>query len=291
MPAFAVSAVDTTANTLTSTGVAAAGGAEGSVLQTGDRLRLRNTGGALPAATPSLAPVTDYYAIRVDDNTIKISDTNAHALAGTNIIDLTGSGSGTTTIEFGLPYCLPTAIAAQGVQARSSIFNAMYNALVALYAVLTGQAQAIWSAASLDATFASHGDRTDAVLGVDFKSTSGTNVTYVASIGRILTGAAVTVVARLPLKTGDRIKSVTALLGGDGSVDVTSFDVRLVTVSGTSSSIGSTTVNNITSGDTTINVTDTTLGVGESICVSITCNAALFVVDNCRYTYDHPWSP
>lgn len=147
MPAFTVTSVDTTANTLTSTGVAAVGGAEGAVLQTGDRLRLRNVGGALPAATPSLAAVTDYFAVRVSDDAIKLSDTNAHALAGTNIVDLTGSGSGTTTIEFGLPYCLPTASAAAGTQIKSVNDRTAWASLVALYDLLTGQAESVWSGA------------------------------------------------------------------------------------------------------------------------------------------------
>lgn len=148
MPAFAVSAVDTTANTFTATGVAAAGGAEGSVLTTGDRFRLRNVGGALPAATPSLAGATDYFSRRVTDDSIQIYDSNAHALAGgsTGLVDITGSGSGTTTIEFGLPYALPTVFAAQGIQLRPFVVGAVWNALVALYSLLTGQAQSVWSA-------------------------------------------------------------------------------------------------------------------------------------------------
>lgn len=149
MPSFAISSVDTGANTLTSTGVAAAGGAAGTVLTTGDRFRLRNVGGALPAATPSLAGATDYWARRVDDNTIQVYDSNAHALAGggTGLVDLTGSGSGTTTIEFGLPYALPTVIPAPGVQVDSQRWlRPSMDALIALYDLLTGQAQAIWSA-------------------------------------------------------------------------------------------------------------------------------------------------
>ena len=147
MPAFTVTSVDTTANTLTSTGVAAAGGAEGTVLLTGDRFRLRNVGGAVPAG---LTAGLDVFAVRVDDNTIKVSDTNAHALAGTNIIDITGSGSGTTTIEFGLPYCLPTAIAGPLTQIKSVNDRGAWNSLVALYDLLTGQAQSIWTAVTLN---------------------------------------------------------------------------------------------------------------------------------------------
>jgi hypothetical protein len=143
MPSFDVSSVDTTANTLTATGVAAAGGPLGTVLTTGDRMRLRNVGGALPAATPSLAPVTDFFAIRIDDNTVKVATSNADAMAGT-AVDITGSGSGTTKIEFGLPYCLPTLLAAPGVQVQSFVMLFVWSALVALWNLLTGQAESVW---------------------------------------------------------------------------------------------------------------------------------------------------
>jgi len=137
MPAFTVTSVDTTANTLTAT-------AHG--LLTGDRFRLRNVGGALPAATPSLAGVTDYFALRVDADTLKVCDTNAHALAGTGIVDLTGSGSGTTTIEYGLPFCIPNEIAVDGVsQVHAKDLNGTWNSLVALWDLLSGQPQTIWN--------------------------------------------------------------------------------------------------------------------------------------------------
>jgi hypothetical protein len=136
MPSLTISAVDTTANTLTVT-------AHG--LLTGDRFRLRNINGALPASTPTLLGVTDYFAIVVDANTVKVSDTNAHALAGTGIADLTGSGTGTSFIEFSIPYCTPTQLAAPLTQIKSANDTNVWAALVALYDLLTGQADSIWS--------------------------------------------------------------------------------------------------------------------------------------------------
>lgn len=140
MPAVAITSVNTTTEEITAV-------AHG--LVTGDRFRLRNVGGALPAATPSLAGAIDYFAVRTGADTLKISDTNAHALAGTGIVNLTGSGSGTTTVEYGLPYSIPNLIAAPGVQVKSADLNGTWAALVALYDLLTGQAQAIWSAITL----------------------------------------------------------------------------------------------------------------------------------------------
>lgn len=133
MPAITVSAVNTGTDTLTAT-------AHG--LTTGDRFRLRNVGGALPAATPALAAVTDYFAIVTDANNLKVSDTNANALAGTGVVNITGTGTGTTTVEYGLPFCIPR-IATPQSQKYSADDNATWNTLVALYDLLTGQPQPI----------------------------------------------------------------------------------------------------------------------------------------------------
>lgn len=311
MPSLPVLSVDTTANTLTSTGVAASGGAEGSVLQTGDRLRLRNTGGALPAATPSLAGATDYWARRVSDDAIQIYDTNAHSLAGgsTGLVDITGAGSGTTTIEFGLPYCLPTAIAGPGVQARSSIFNAMYSSLVALYDLLTGQAQSQYSGVTLAGLLTAnagmavganqhvtvsgtgeykHGARTQSFTGTDFIVQAGTAVYNL--IGDIVSTSSCILIARIPLHVGDRITSITATFdSATGTVDVTDFSVDRITANGTATSLGATTVSNIGAPTTTpIDLTDTTLAANESLIVSISINATGCSVRNLNVTYTHP---
>jgi hypothetical protein len=153
MPAITITATNTGTDTFT----AAAHG-----LTTGDRFRLRNVGGALPAATPALAGATDYFAIVIDANNLKASDTNAHALAGTGIVDLTGSGSGTTTIEYGLPYCIPNVVAAQGGQIKSASINADWNAMVALYDLLTGQAQSVFSGVTLAGLLTANGGLTAA---------------------------------------------------------------------------------------------------------------------------------
>jgi hypothetical protein len=40
---------------------------------------------------------TDYYIVKISDSTFKISDTKAHAIAGTDIIDITNQGVGNHT--------------------------------------------------------------------------------------------------------------------------------------------------------------------------------------------------
>ena len=144
MPAITISSVNTGTEELTAT-------AHG--LLTGDRFRLRNVGGALPAATPTLVGATDYFCVRTGADTFKISDTNAHALAGTNIVDLTGAGTGTHIVEYGLPYSNPTVLAAAGGQIKSANDLAAWNALVAMYDLLTGQAQSIWTGVQLAGPF------------------------------------------------------------------------------------------------------------------------------------------
>ena len=136
MPAITITSVNTGTEEITAT-------AHG--LLTGDRFRLRNVGGALPAATPALAAVTDYFAITTGANTFKVSDTNAHALAGTNIVNLTGSGTGTNTVEYGLPYSNPTVLPAIGGQISSPNIAASWNALVAIYDLLTHQPQSVFA--------------------------------------------------------------------------------------------------------------------------------------------------
>lgn len=138
MPVITISAVNAGTDTLTAT-------AHG--LLTGDRFRVRNsTGGALPTG---LTGATDVFAIRQDADSLKVATSNANALAGTPVIDITGAGSGTNLIEYGLPYCIPTALAAAGTQIKSANDQGSWNSLVALYDLLTGQAQSVFSGVTL----------------------------------------------------------------------------------------------------------------------------------------------
>ncbi len=75
-------------------------------LPTGTRVRLANSGGALPAP---LAAGTTYYAIAVDATHVKLATSLANAKAGT-AIDLTSAGTGAHVLLSGLtPFaCLYT---------------------------------------------------------------------------------------------------------------------------------------------------------------------------------------
>lgn len=136
---FVITAVDTGTETLT---------AAGHGLLTGGRCRVRNVGGALPTG---LTAATDYFAIRVSASDFRLATNSANALAGTPI-NLTGAGSGTNTVEYGLPYCIPDAISVDGVsQVKSLDLNGSWNALVALYSLLVGVAQTVWTGITLAA--------------------------------------------------------------------------------------------------------------------------------------------
>lgn len=62
--------------------------------KTGLKVALTNSGGALPTGLSA----TDYYVIRVDDNTIKLASSQANALAGTAVNITAASGGGTHTL-------------------------------------------------------------------------------------------------------------------------------------------------------------------------------------------------
>ncbi len=77
----------------------------GHKLQTGDAIILSTTG-ALPTG---LTAGTVYYVVKIDANTFNLSDTQAHALAGTNKIATSVSQSGTHTATMSSRYIAYTS--------------------------------------------------------------------------------------------------------------------------------------------------------------------------------------
>lgn len=88
---------------------------------TGLKGQASNSGGALPTG---ISGSTDYFVVVVDANTIKLSDTLAHALAGTDIINVSGDGTGTQTFT-------PTSIAGATVTLQKSNDNVNFDAVAA----------------------------------------------------------------------------------------------------------------------------------------------------------------
>lgn len=304
MPAITVSAVNTSTDTLTGT-------AHG--LLTGDRFRVRNVGGALPTG---LAAVTDYFAIRVDANNVKPATSSANALAGTPVVDITGAGSGTTTIEYGLPYCIPTALAAAGGQIKSANDNGAWNALVALYALLTAQAQAVWSTIVIAltvtfnalVTFAAgataaanqhitvsgtgrfkHGTMTKIIAGADLFSSTGTPTT---TTGAELQGTPLNASGGLELDVGKRVLAIRAYVK-DSATGPTLIRLNFgsVTSAGVQTNIGNVTSTGAGTDQTlSLGSLTTTIaaGTGYSINIATTSGTAQGTVRWVEIDYDHP---
>lgn len=297
MPAFTISAVNTGTDTLTAV-------AHG--LLTGDRFRVRNVGGALPTG---LTGATDVFAVRVDADNLKVATSNANALAGTPVIDITGAGSGTNTVEYGLPYCVPR-IAAVGTQIFHDDDNAAWNALVALYDLLTSQAQSVWSGVTLagnlsvggqvasDLTLAAnknvtvsgtgsykHGPRT-MILGpgsfqLDFTGGSPNgNATPGAFTGTPLAGSNPYTFANIPLPSGKQINAIrfyihdntTGLNIMTGSLVKNDGAGTVTTIGTTSGSAG-----NSTDQTLTLSALTTTIAAGNSFSVRVSTSAASLV--------------
>lgn len=263
MPAFTVTAVDTVNDKLT---------AAGHGLLTGDRFRLRNIAGALPAATPALSGVTDYFAIRVDADNVKPATSQANAIAGT-AVDITGAGSGTLLIEYGLPYCI-RRIAAQGGQIFSIDDNEAWTSLVALHDLLTDQAQSVWSAPALNPDTRSIFPRPIQATNWAVSGSPATGTTIaLASSGA---GDADFCLSD-HMRDGQKLKSVILWLQGDGAVDVTA-NVYLhdFTGGGANTNIGTGTSNNIPNTGITflnVDVTDTPADQLHRIWLRVNANA------------------
>lgn len=132
MPVLNIDAVDHTNDTLTITAHGLATGAGPAAV--------RAVGGELPG---NVSAVTDYWAIVVDANTIKLADSLANALANTPR-NISSNGSGTLVLELGIPYRRARTYQALS-QLKSADLNAIQDTLAALHALITGQTQSLWT--------------------------------------------------------------------------------------------------------------------------------------------------
>lgn len=143
MPVLNITAADHTAGTLTITAhnLITGGGFIGNPNgpSAAALFAAPGSGGVIPTG---LAPVTSYWPIVVDPNTIKLATSNALAMAGTAV---TFADNGTMPLQYlvGLPYRRPRTMAV-GAQLASDDLNAGWDAQVALWNFLTGQAQSVF---------------------------------------------------------------------------------------------------------------------------------------------------
>lgn len=95
----------------------------------------------------------------------------------------------------------------------------------------------------------------------------------------------------LPLKLGDRVKSVVYQRYGDGAVDITNTDVVIYTNPGSPSEISDNpTVTNPAAAwnSTTATCTPTALTLGQSLQLRVSYNAAALRLGNIYVVYDRP---
>jgi DNA-binding beta-propeller fold protein YncE len=98
-----------------------------------------------------------------------------------------------------------------------------------------------------------------------------------------------TVQIAIPLRQGDRIKSVSYDRSGDGVCDINAVTIYLLDETGAVTDIGNTTESNVNAyGTTTIDVTDTTLGAKDTLYLHLSVNGANLKIYNLCVTYDHP---
>lgn len=276
MPAITITAVNTGTDTLTAI-------AHG--LLTGDRTRARNVDGALPTG---LSPATDYFAIRVDADNVKLATSNANALAGTPVVDITGAGSGTNTLEYGLPYCIPTIVATPGVtQIRSADSNGTWAALAALHQLLTGGSQSVWTERGRT--------KIRAFYPLALAYTTPANWTAgIATGGPFLKSlASDNVLIHVPTETGDRITGFTYAALGNGTVDASAF----LTVGTGNQAVAGTTIGSITDnnraaawGDVVLTgpFTPHVMAAGEALLLQLAPNATGYQIGRCLLQYDRP---
>lgn len=133
-----------------------------------------------------------------------------------------------------------------------------------------------------------HGDRTFSLSAVGGQQISGTMTRD--SGGTVTSTSSATIGWMLPIRVGDRVKSVTFAGFGDGAVDAT-VELFKVTTTGGTSTYATTTVTNAPSGWNDFTATagsPTALPSTDSIFLRISCGAGTFAITNIRLVYDRP---
>lgn len=246
-----------------------------------------------------LVAATSYWFIRTGASTGKLATSNPNAMAGT-AIDITTTGSGTLQLLVGLPYRVPR-IAAALTQVVSGDFNDTWNSLVALWNLLTGQAQTVWTAVTLAVglTMApnqnvivsgagqyKHGTKRRALAPKIVNNTVG--LTWTLNAGDFVTSTGSgSAQFDVPCEVGERITGIEVLAFGDGAVDAT------ITLDYVDSSLAATNLATLTDtnraaawGFAIPSVTPHTMADGERLRLTVNANAANYRVGAVKLLYD-----
>jgi len=255
-------------------------------------------GGTLPGG---LAPVTDYWAIRVSDTVLKLAASSSDAIANVPI-PLSSNGSGTLQLLRGLPYRRPR-VAANLQQIYSDDLNQTWLAIVALWNLLTAQPQNIWSAVKLAVPLTltgpltladdlKHGDR-DLVVSAPTFNAAGQTTIATPSLGDdwALFGTPPndTIRANVPLRVGDRIKSIVWHFNKNSSS--AALVMKLRTRNGTTNTDRDT-LTDVTSGAAYTSVTRSainyTIAAGDATTLVVQASNSAHRFSHAVVTYDRP---
>lgn len=203
MQRLTITSVNPTTDTLTITGHG---------LTTGDgRVAVYTPDGSLPGG---LSATTSYWVIRVDADNIKLASSSANALDGIPV-NISSAGSGTLQLLHGLPYRRRRTYV-PGSQVSAADFNDIFGSLEALWNLLTGQSQSIWSSVKVEVPLEhAHGDRTLTLHPSAMVPRVAPGDITLGADGTTLTGGiGVTAALPIPVRVGDRIKSVSFPFAG-----------------------------------------------------------------------------
>jgi len=211
----------------------------------------------------------------------------------TNRVRLASPAALAASYDVTWPAAVPgaTSIVQMSAAGALSVSNTVANA-VTLSALLTASA-GVTCAANQHVTVSGSGrfKHGDQVLNLALANMHhGSAWSWVAAGAYSLAGGSGTATCDIPLPQGARIKSITFARYGDGAADLTTTVYKSNVSGAAPTSIGTTTDTNPAAawGDSTIDVTDSTVDGTFSLYVDFAANAANIRVANLRVTYDWP---
>ena len=305
---LSVSAVSFSAGTLTST-------AHGQVTGNGPVRLLAGSGGVIPTG---LAPLTDYWLIVVDANTVKLASSSANAMSNTPV---SFSSNGTLPLELllGIPYTRATTYVAGVSQIKSADLNSFQDALTALWNLLTGQTQTQYSSVNLAVALTiaqlltasagitvptgqnltlqgtadlKHGNKVLTLPPIGVFSSAAFNFSS-GNIGTVSNSASGAVWIPIPLKVGDRIQSADFNHLGSATAFSSVFTIQKLTAAQAQSIVAT---SGTVSTPTSATWATQTVTVGSPVAIaSEECwyavwqpNATVQGLGAINVTYDHP---
>lgn len=222
-----------------------------------------------------------------------------HNTTDTVYVELAAPGALAASYTITLPLAAPgsTAIMQMDSSGVVSASNTVANAVTLSGGIANNVTLTLGATAATNQDIAvsgtgdyNHGDKTLTLSATAYAWATGTTATISTGPIRVSAGAAADFYMPIPLRVGDRVKSITISHYGDGAADINNYTVVVTAASGGTSGIGVTTVSNPPASwvQTPLDLTDTTLAEGESLTLIVGLNATGIELGNVKVTYDHP---